>query len=398
MCTSSILHLCSISVQRYLAISRPLKWRNKSKSIVVVKIGLIWLAAIVISSPVSILGALDRVNILNDRQCMLKNSSFIIYGSILAFFIPLVIMVISYALTARLLYKKSKLSDPCKGGDPKEGVPVIRRSKSTRRKTGGSTASNSPVRDKQQSDYSNGIRKDKLNYNSNSDDIYSNIQRVSPQEDSQLSVCKPHSHESMISSSELKQCFLEVPRIHGFDFSNESLQNTDNPDTDMEISEDDNSKSLTMSLTQLHPPGSPGGASLRSTIMFKACSFLNLSRTEKHSDRSTVRTEQKASKVLGLVFALFVLCWSPFFVLNVLPVLCSSCQAHHAVISTFAWLGWSSSTINPIIYTMFNKTFKRTFIKLLCCKYRCKTKSRQLSPGLTDSKRPNESVLIRHSA
>ncbi|GIY04942.1 5-hydroxytryptamine receptor 2B [Caerostris extrusa] len=32
------------------------------------------------------------------------------------------------------------------------------------------------------------------------------------------------------------------------------------------------------------------------------------------------------------------------------------------------WLGYVSSTINPIIYTVFNKTFKRAFWKLLTCK------------------------------
>lgn len=32
------------------------------------------------------------------------------------------------------------------------------------------------------------------------------------------------------------------------------------------------------------------------------------------------------------------------------------------------WLGYVSSTINPIIYTIFNKTFRAAFIRLLKCK------------------------------
>lgn len=401
MCTSSILHLCSISVQRYIAISRPLKWRNKSKSIVAVKIGLIWVAAIVISSPVTILGARDPANILNNRQCVLKNSSFIIYGSILAFFIPLVIMVISYALTARLLYKKSKLSDPCRVGEFKEGTTVIRRSKSVRRKDQGSPSS---IREKQQElKYSNN---EGINNDPNTGDNYSNVEQSTADENSRmlnsLTVCKPGSRESVICNGELKPCFLEVPRLHGLDSSSDSLHNSminsDNIDTDLDFSEDDHSKSLNLPFTDSNSQESPGKTSIRSTILYKATSFLSLSRQDKQSDKSTVRTEQKASKVLGLVFALFLLCWLPFFILNILPVICNTCRAHPVAVSTFSWLGWASSTINPIIYTMFNKTFKRTFIKFLCCRYRLEKRTSQSSPVAIEAKRFNDPVLIRHSA
>ena len=33
----------------------------------------------------------------------------------------------------------------------------------------------------------------------------------------------------------------------------------------------------------------------------------------------------------------------------------------------FLWLGYSSSILNPIIYTVFNRAFKRTFLRLLTC-------------------------------
>ena len=37
--------------------------------------------------------------------------------------------------------------------------------------------------------------------------------------------------------------------------------------------------------------------------------------------------------------------------------------------TAFVWLGYVSSTINPIIYTIFNHIFRTTFKKLLCCQY-----------------------------
>lgn len=86
---------------------------------------------------------------------------------------------------------------------------------------------------------------------------------------------------------------------------------------------------------------------------------------------NAVATEQKASKVLGLVFFTFVLCWGPFFMLNMVFAACPDCQslipAH--LVDTCLWLGYVSSTINPIIYTIFNRTFRAAFGRLLSCRY-----------------------------
>ncbi|KAF6204181.1 hypothetical protein GE061_002521 [Apolygus lucorum] len=83
---------------------------------------------------------------------------------------------------------------------------------------------------------------------------------------------------------------------------------------------------------------------------------------------NVVATEQKASKVLGLVFFTFVLCWAPFFILNILFAACPSCSVPPHVVDVCLWLGYVSSTINPIIYTIFNRTFRAAFIRLLMCK------------------------------
>ncbi|KAJ8978304.1 hypothetical protein NQ317_014509 [Molorchus minor] len=89
---------------------------------------------------------------------------------------------------------------------------------------------------------------------------------------------------------------------------------------------------------------------------------------------NSVATEQKASKVLGLVFFTFVLCWSPFFILNIIFAACPDCKVPKHVVVVCLWLGYVSSTINPIIYTVFNKTFRAAFIRLLLC--RCQRLSR----------------------
>ncbi|TDG49562.1 hypothetical protein AWZ03_004053 [Drosophila navojoa] len=95
--------------------------------------------------------------------------------------------------------------------------------------------------------------------------------------------------------------------------------------------------------------------------------FLNNRAKRNSLSANAVATEQKATKVLGLVFFTFVLCWSPFFILNIIFAACPECQVPEHVVNTCLWLGYVSSTINPIIYTIFNRTFRAAFIRLLKC-------------------------------
>lgn len=63
-----------------------------------------------------------------------------------------------------------------------------------------------------------------------------------------------------------------------------------------------------------------------------------------------VRNEQKATKVLGLVFFAFVFCWSPFFVLNVMFALLPEEEADRLIpdslSTTFLWLGKAAAKSN----------------------------------------------------
>ena len=78
-----------------------------------------------------------------------------------------------------------------------------------------------------------------------------------------------------------------------------------------------------------------------------------------------VRTEQKATHVLGLVFFAFIVCWSPFFTLNILTGFMRNLQVSDTLGNTFLWLGYLSSTLNPIIYTIFNKNFRTAFRRII---------------------------------
>jgi hypothetical protein len=80
----------------------------------------------------------------------------------------------------------------------------------------------------------------------------------------------------------------------------------------------------------------------------------------------------QALKVLGIIFTVFVVFWTPFFALNVVSVLCEPCVAPlgATTFTIIVWLGYVSSLANPVIYTMFNIHFRNAFVNILTCRYR----------------------------
>lgn len=90
---------------------------------------------------------------------------------------------------------------------------------------------------------------------------------------------------------------------------------------------------------------------------------------------SKLAKEQKAAKTLGIVVGVFIICWLPFFVLNVLLGICGTDCVPSAefVFPVFTWLGYINSGVNPIIYALSMRDFRRAFGRIIfcCCpKYR----------------------------
>ncbi|GFT03106.1 octopamine receptor [Nephila pilipes] len=89
------------------------------------------------------------------------------------------------------------------------------------------------------------------------------------------------------------------------------------------------------------------------------------SDAERQKRRLAKARERRATLILGLIMAAFILAWLPFFVLYVLEALCSGCHIAPTGFATAFWLGYCNSALNPIIYTIFNRDFRRAFKKIL---------------------------------
>jgi hypothetical protein len=87
--------------------------------------------------------------------------------------------------------------------------------------------------------------------------------------------------------------------------------------------------------------------------------FRNLTKT-------SATNERKAMRVLLIIFSIFVILWTPFFVINLLS--CFISNIHPIFISIATWLGYCSSGANPIIYTIFSRAFRRAFVNIITCR------------------------------
>lgn len=113
--------------------------------------------------------------------------------------------------------------------------------------------------------------------------------------------------------------------------------------------------------------------------------------------------EQRASKVLGIVFMLFLVMWCPFFITNVTSVLCESCNVNlvERLLDIFVWVGYVSSGVNPLVYTLFNKTFRGAFTRYITCNFGTKRALRTQHRNLTkiafqSSVAENSKLFMKH--
>ncbi|KAK9703597.1 7 transmembrane receptor (rhodopsin family) [Popillia japonica] len=106
------MHMCFISLDRYLGIRNPLKTRHRyTTRTVVLRIALVWLLSMLVSSSITVLGVINPKNIMpKPNECVINNRAFFVFGSLVAFYMPMVVMVVTYALTVQLLRKKARFA------------------------------------------------------------------------------------------------------------------------------------------------------------------------------------------------------------------------------------------------------------------------------------------------
>ncbi|MBZ3875190.1 D(3) dopamine receptor [Sciurus carolinensis] len=97
MCTASILNLCAISIDRYTAVVMPVHYQHgtgqSSCRRVALMITTVWVLAFAVSCPL-----LFGFNTTGDPSvCSISNPDFVIYSSVVSFYVPFGVTVLVYA-------------------------------------------------------------------------------------------------------------------------------------------------------------------------------------------------------------------------------------------------------------------------------------------------------------
>ncbi|KAM8749537.1 5-hydroxytryptamine receptor 2A isoform 2-T2 [Acanthopagrus schlegelii] len=270
--TASIMHLCAISLDRYIGIRNPIHHsRFNSHTKARIKIMAVWTISVGISMPIPVLGLRDHSKVFKDGSCFLTDNNFVLVGSFVAFFVPLTIMVVTYFLTINALQNEATLC----------------------------------------------------------------LDQLVP---------RPK-WSTTFTLSFLPQTSLSSEKLFRRSISREA--------------------------------GGRGSSSGLGGARGSVSGSLFGRRTMQ-----SISNEQKASKVLGVVFFLFVVMWCPFFITNVLVVVCDPavCDAGlmGGLLNVFVWVGYLSSAVNPLVYTLFNNTYRAAFLRYIRCQYQPEKKPLQL--------------------
>ncbi|CAH8447020.1 unnamed protein product [Schistosoma turkestanicum] len=109
LCTASILNLAAISMDRYVAVTRPITYAQHSKNVRVgITIAATWILSFIIALPIAC--GLNNAPYRNLEMCVMYIPEYIIASSIGSFYVPCTIMIVLYYQVFKAIQSRTKRS------------------------------------------------------------------------------------------------------------------------------------------------------------------------------------------------------------------------------------------------------------------------------------------------
>ncbi|KAF7667135.1 hypothetical protein LDENG_00077980 [Lucifuga dentata] len=353
MCTASILNLCAISIDRYTAVAMPMLYntRYSSRRRVTVMISVVWVLSFAISCP--LLFGLNNTATRDESLCVIANPAFVVYSSIVSFYVPFIITLLVYVQIYVVLRKRRKRVNT----KPKQHIcqPANRDVTASLKDK---CTHPEDVRLCTMIVKSNGsfpVNKKKVIFikdvaNEGEDVELDELQSCSSPKQKEQPHCAlgdtpATSHQLLVPNKSNASPTFSPPTP-----PEEGLKSEKNGNPTKEALGDPAPAVTKAFQTQALPNG-------KTQTSVKTLSKRKISQQK----------EKKATQMLAIVLGVFIICWLPFFITHILNTHCTKCRVPAEMYNAFTWLGYVNSAVNPIIYTTFNVEFRKAFIKILHC-------------------------------
>uniref|UniRef100_A0A8C7NM04 Dopamine receptor D2 like n=1 Tax=Oncorhynchus mykiss TaxID=8022 RepID=A0A8C7NM04_ONCMY len=323
MCTASILNLCAISIDRYMAVAMPMLYntRYSSRRRVALMIAVVWFLSFAISSP--LLFGLNNTASREETKCAFADPSFVVYSSVASFYVPFIVTLLVYAQICVVLRRRGRRTMPRRHG-----------------------------------------LKTFLSFPSSSQN-----KSTLPED---VKLCTLITRPPTTAPQRKKVTLVKEAVVHpleeeplGCGFLSQLDQSLPPPHPSHRPPPSGRATKISLSISVVPAPfPSPGRERWRERNADREKGAM-----EKERVKGTLsqQKERKATQMLAIVLGVFIICWLPFFLTHVLKAHCGSCCIAPSLYSAVTWLGYLNSAVNPVIYTTFNIEFRKAFIKILNC-------------------------------
>lgn len=374
-CTASIWGLVTIAVDRYTATVYPVWYfERRSPRRALIYILMVWFFSIIVSIAPFIgwremIPHLYKFNTETKRyECVLfETEGYVVYSAMGSFVIPTILMLFLYFRIFGILrkrmktmqMKKEKLKinidqdfDSCPLQDANSQID-LNSTPVAQVKMSDKATQISPVTKKQCTTSPTGnlklsktnVLEDSGNQKNTNENVGCN-DYVLPDV-----ICKSQIEEEE-SEDENQPCLLDIN-------VNKTIQETRRDCDQNQPTERGQSKSIKADRdSNKRAPKKKASIKLGS-VMYKK-------RNSKSKHIQGIKTkyelrEQRATKRMAIVMGCFLFCWFPFLFMYLIRSFCVSCYLNVHIQASIIWLGYVNSSINPILYTLFNDDFRNAF-------------------------------------